>query len=143
MNSTLARYISRKVFRESLSNNFGHEVAGHLIHPKTSLFTTLQDPYFTTVPATHLNGEHLSRNDKKRHKALPAGISEHDAKILTKVKRRAYHLDIGLFNCCGIRLGWSSIIAIIPGYVIIIMIPRGVSTNLPMVLETQSMHLWL
>lgn len=71
------------------------------------------DPYFETVPATRLDGRPSSKG-KKRRKALPPGISEHDAKILTKVKRRAYRLDMSLFNCCGIRFGWSSVIGIIP-----------------------------
>jgi len=79
-----------------MSNNFGTE-----------------DPYFETVPATRLDGR-PSKKTKKRKKALPLGISEHDAKILTKVKRRAYRLDMSLFNCCGIRFGWSSVIGIIP-----------------------------
>jgi len=79
-----------------MQNNFGRE-----------------DPYFETVPATRLDGRPSSKG-KKRRKALPPGISDHDAKILTKVKRRAYRLDMSLFNCCGIRFGWSSVIGIIP-----------------------------
>ncbi len=51
---------------------------------------------------------------KKVRKALPPGISDHDAKILTKVKRRAYRLDMSLFSCCGIRFGWSSVIGFVP-----------------------------
>lgn len=81
-----------------MSNNFGKE-----------------DPYFETVPATRLDGRPSSKKAKKRRKALPEGISEHDAKVLTKVKRRAYRLDMSLFNCCGIRFGWSSVIGIVPG----------------------------
>jgi len=98
MTSIVAKYISKKVLGESLQNNFGKE-----------------DPYFETVPATRLDGRPSSKKGKKRRKALPAGISDHDAKILTKVKRRAYRLDMSLFNCCGIRFGWSSVIGIIPG----------------------------
>jgi len=81
-----------------MQNNFGKE-----------------DPYFETVPATRLDGRPSSKKGKKRRKALPPGISDHDAKVLTKVKRRAYRLDMSLFNCCGIRFGWSSVIGIIPG----------------------------
>jgi len=83
---------------ESLQNNFGKE-----------------DPYFETIPATRMDGRPSSKKGKKRRKALPPGISEHDGKVLTKVKRRAYRLDMSLFNCCGIRFGWSSVIGIIPG----------------------------
>jgi hypothetical protein len=50
-----------------------------------------------------------------RRLKLPS--DQHDGKVLTKVKRHAYWLDMGLFNCCGIRFGWSSVIGIIPGYV--------------------------
>ncbi|KUJ21951.1 PH domain-containing protein [Mollisia scopiformis] len=98
MTSVIAKYISKRVLGESLQNNFGKE-----------------DPYFETVPATRLDGRPSSKG-KKRRKALPPGISEHDAKILTKVKRRAYRLDMSLFNCCGIRFGWSSVIGIIPAH---------------------------
>jgi len=97
MTSMIAKYISKRVLGETLQNNFGTE-----------------DPYFETVPATRLDGR-PSRKPKKRRKALPAGISEHDGKVLTKVKRRAYRLDMSLFNCCGIRFGWSSVIGIVPG----------------------------
>lgn len=97
MTSLLAKYISKKILGESVKNNFGTE-----------------DPYFEQVPATRLDGRPSSKT-KKRRKALPAGISEHDGKVLTKVKRRAYRLDMSLFNCCGIRFGWSSVIGIIPG----------------------------
>jgi len=92
----IAKHISKKILGESLQNNFGTE-----------------DPYFETVPATRLDGRPTNKT-KKRKKALPLGISEHDAKVLTKVKRRAYRLDMSLFNCCGIRFGWSSLIGIVP-----------------------------
>lgn len=97
MTSLLAKHIGKKILRESVKNNFGTE-----------------DPYFEQVPATRLDGRPSSKT-KKRRKALPAGVSEHDGKVLTKVKRRAYRLDMSLFNCCGIRFGWSSVIGIIPG----------------------------
>lgn len=97
MTSLIAKYVSKRIFGETLKNNFGTE-----------------DPYFEQVPATRLDGR-PSTKMKKRRKALPVGISEHDGKILTKVKRRAYRLDMSLFNCCGIRFGWSSVIGIIPG----------------------------
>lgn len=97
MTSMITKYISKRILGESLQNNFGQE-----------------DPYFETVPATRLNGR-PSKKGKKRRKALPVGISEHDGKVLTKVKRRAYRLDMSLFNCCGIRFGWSSLIGIVPG----------------------------
>ncbi|KAI9049041.1 hypothetical protein LZ554_006889 [Drepanopeziza brunnea f. sp. 'monogermtubi'] len=97
MASFVAKIISKKILGETLENNFGKD-----------------DPYFETVPATRLDGK-PSKKTKKRRKALPPGISAHDAKVLTKVKRRAYRLDTSLFSCLGIRFGWSSVIGIIPG----------------------------
>ncbi|KIN04953.1 hypothetical protein OIDMADRAFT_17785 [Oidiodendron maius Zn] len=97
MTSIFTNYVAKRFLGESLQNNFGQE-----------------DPYFERVPATRLNGR-PSKKGKKRRKALPPGISEHDGKVLTKVKRRAYFLDMSLCNCCGIRFGWSSVIGIIPG----------------------------
>jgi len=97
MSSLFAKYVAKRFLGESLQNNFGQD-----------------DPYFERVPATRLNGR-PSKKGKKRRKALPPGISEHDGKVLTKVKRRAYYLDLSLCNCCGIRFGWSSLIGIIPG----------------------------
>jgi len=97
MTSFIAKYVSKKILGESLQNNFGKE-----------------DPYFETVPATRLDGRPSSKKVKKIRKALPPGISEHDGKVLTKVKRRAYRLDMSLFNFLGIRFGWSSVIGIVP-----------------------------
>jgi hypothetical protein len=51
---------------------------------------------------------------KKVKRALPPGISEHDAQILNKVKRRAYKLDLSLFSIAGVRFGWSSVIGLFP-----------------------------
>ena len=65
------------------------------------------------VPASRLDGR-PSRKLKRQRKALPPGISEHDGQVLTKVKRRAYRLDMSLCNFMGIRFGWSSVIGIIP-----------------------------
>ena len=45
---------------------------------------------------------------------MPDYIPEHDAKILARVRSRAYRLDVCLFNFLGIRFGWSSVIGIIP-----------------------------
>ncbi|RDW94688.1 hypothetical protein BP5796_00451 [Coleophoma crateriformis] len=99
MTSILAKYLSKKVLGETVANNFGAN----------------EDAYFETVPATRLDGTPHQTKTKRVRKALPPGISDHDGKILTKVKRRAYRLDMSLFNCCGIRFGWSSVIGILPG----------------------------
>ncbi|KAL6862067.1 hypothetical protein J3F83DRAFT_746627 [Trichoderma novae-zelandiae] len=96
MTSILAKMISKRILGESLQNKFGKE-----------------DPYFEQVPATRLDGRPTGKV-KKRKKALPPGISEHDGQVLTKVKRRAYRLDMSLFNFLGIRFGWSSVIGLVP-----------------------------
>ncbi|KAB5570785.1 PH domain-containing protein [Coniochaeta sp. 2T2.1] len=51
---------------------------------------------------------------KTKKRGIPDGLSPNDQKVLKKVRRRAYRLDMSLFNCCGIRFGWSSVIGIIP-----------------------------
>ena len=51
---------------------------------------------------------------KKQKRRLPDGLSENDQTVLKKIRRRAYRLDMSLFNCCGIRFGWSSVVGIVP-----------------------------
>lgn len=72
-----------------------------------------QDPYFEQVPASRLYRT-FGKKTQKRWKAIPPGLSDNDAKVLTNVKRRAYRLDYSLFSLCGIRFGWGSVIALIP-----------------------------
>ncbi|EER25111.1 hypothetical protein D8B26_007713 [Coccidioides posadasii str. Silveira] len=96
MAAKIAGALSKKVLKESAENRFGQE-----------------DPYFEEVSATNLLGRPTTR---RRRKAAPEGISENDAKVLTKVKRRAYRLDLCLCNCCGIKFGWSSVIALVPAF---------------------------
>lgn len=98
MAAFVAKLISKKILAERLENQFGTE-----------------DPYFEHVPATRLDGRPTGKL-KKRKKALPPGISEKDGKILTKVKRRAWRLDMALFSFLGIRFGWSSVLGIIPAF---------------------------
>jgi len=45
---------------------------------------------------------------------VPPGISEHDANVLNKVKRRAYRLDMAFGSFLGIKLGWGSLIGFFP-----------------------------
>lgn len=88
--------MSKRILGETLQNRFGKE-----------------DPYFEQVPATRLDWRPTGKF-KKRKKALPPGILEHDGQILTKVKRRAHRLDLALCSFLGIRFGWSSVIALVP-----------------------------
>lgn len=54
--------------------------------------------------------EDMQANKKKKSKRRrppPPGISENDAKVLTKVKRRSYYLDMSLgICCCGLGIGY-------------------------------------
>ncbi|KAH0559837.1 hypothetical protein GP486_003646 [Trichoglossum hirsutum] len=96
MSDAFAKFVAKKILGETAKNHFGQE-----------------DPYFETVPATRLKGKR-NKKGKKLPKATPPGISAHDAKVLTKVKRRAYRLDMGLFNFLGVQFGWGSVIGIVP-----------------------------
>jgi len=96
MSNALFSLISKRVLAESAQNRFG-----------------MEDPYFEEVPASRL-GRAFGKKKQKRRKAIPPGLSEHDANVLTKVKRRAYRLDYSLFNLCGIRFGWGSVIGLVP-----------------------------
>ncbi|CAH0043018.1 unnamed protein product [Clonostachys solani] len=100
MASLVAKFVGKKILGETIENKFG----------KT-------DPYFETVPATRLDGKpSRSGRTKKRKKALPPGISDHDAMVLTKVKRRAYRLDMCLFNFAGMSFGWGTVLGFIPAF---------------------------
>ncbi|BGP52140.1 hypothetical protein JCM10450v2_008111 [Rhodotorula kratochvilovae] len=51
---------------------------------------------------------------RKRKRAMPAGLSKRDERILRSVRRRAHYLDKG-FSICGFRFGWTAILGLIPG----------------------------
>ena len=113
MANFVAKQVSKRILKESTANNFGTQVSTFYHRTILLFLTTAQDAYYEQVPATDLNGNPTGKT-VKRPRAVPEGISKHDAKILNKVKRRAHRLDSSI-NFCGIRLGWSAIIGIIPG----------------------------
>ncbi|KAJ5101821.1 Protein of unknown function DUF4112 [Penicillium alfredii] len=96
MSGALWSLVGKRVLAESARNHFGTE-----------------DPYFEEIPASRI-GRAFGKKTQKRRKAIPPGLSEKDAKILTQVKRRAWRLDYCLFNLCGIRFGWGSVIGLVP-----------------------------
>jgi len=96
MSGLIAKLVFNKILRESPENNQGKD-----------------DPYFETVPAGRLSVAGRQKT-KRRKKALPPGLSREDEKTLVKVKRRAYRLDMAFGNFCGMQVGWSSLIAIVP-----------------------------
>ncbi|GAP89286.1 putative PH domain-containing protein [Rosellinia necatrix] len=90
------KLIQDKILKERLENKFG-----------------VDDPYFEQVPATRLDGTPNGKFKKVR-KAVPPGISAHDAEVLNKVKRRAYRLDMAFGSFLGIKFGWGSLLALFP-----------------------------
>lgn len=97
----MAGYVGKLVFnrilQETVENNQGRD-----------------DPYFETIPAKKMSIIHGKPKMKQRKKALPPGLSEADQQTLIKVKRRAYRLDMALGTFCGMKLGWGSLIGIVP-----------------------------
>lgn len=72
-----------------------------------------KDPYFEEVAIYGRDGRPTGKT-KQQKKGIPAILSAHDGGVLKKVRRRAYRLDMSLFNCFGIRFGWSSVIGFVP-----------------------------
>ncbi|KAJ9113767.1 hypothetical protein QFC20_001793 [Naganishia adeliensis] len=65
------------------------------------------DPLYETTIDSKGKSKRVRRKD-------PEGLSKRDLKVLQKVKRRAHRLDKGM-NLCGLRVGWTFWIGIIPG----------------------------
>ncbi|KAI5928565.1 hypothetical protein F4810DRAFT_10492 [Camillea tinctor] len=97
MASFVAKHVLKKIFKEQAGSS-----------------NRAEDVYFEYVPATRLDGTRKAGKLKKVRKALPPGLSEHDAHILTKVKKRAYQLDMSFGSFMGINFGWGSIIGLFP-----------------------------
>ena len=84
--------------------------------PQTLYMNTLQ-----TTKATKSAPKYVSTlapfrstlNHGPSQRPAPPGLSKHDAQILKSVQTRAHHLDKSL-NLCGLRVGWSFFIALIP-----------------------------
>ncbi|KAI0097644.1 hypothetical protein GGR51DRAFT_540586 [Nemania sp. FL0031] len=127
------KLIQDKILKERLENKFG-----------------VDDPYFEQVPATRLNGT-PSGKFKKVRKAVPPGLSTHDAEVLNKVKRRAYRLDMSFGSFLGIKFGWGSFIALFPFFgdfadtflgFLVIRTAKQVEGGLPFGLRLK-MYIWL
>ncbi|KAG5980494.1 hypothetical protein E4U55_003970 [Claviceps digitariae] len=99
MATFVAKTAARKLLGKQLQDKFGQVV--------------LKDPYYETVPGVQPNGKPTGKQVKQK-RALPPGLSEHDAKVLMKVRRRVHHLDWSLFTIFGVGFGWSTVIGIIP-----------------------------
>ncbi|KAH0369412.1 hypothetical protein KCU65_g3326, partial [Aureobasidium melanogenum] len=68
-----------------------------------------EDPFFTYIDNPRKPGK-----QKKVKKTVPSYIPEHDANVLAKMRRRAYRMDMALFEFLGTRFGWSSVVGIVP-----------------------------
>lgn len=66
-----------------------------------------KDPHYESY--TNAKGK-----EKKRRREVPTGLSKRDARILKSVRKRAQRLDTGM-NLCGLRVGWTFWLGIIPG----------------------------
>lgn len=74
----------------------------------------LQNPYYEEVPTkSHLTGR---MTVKKRPREAPDGVSDSDRKLYAKIRKWAKIMD-GQFRPCGLKIGLSSIVGLIPGYV--------------------------
>ncbi|KAL2129491.1 hypothetical protein VTI74DRAFT_7678 [Chaetomium olivicolor] len=74
--------------------------------------TNSDNPYTEKVPV-YKNGKLVKHRTQER--PIPEGLSKNDAKILRKVRKKAYRWDMGFRCCCfGVRFGWSSLIGLLP-----------------------------
>ncbi|KAF2161329.1 hypothetical protein M409DRAFT_59322 [Zasmidium cellare ATCC 36951] len=97
MAQVVGKYAANKFLKKQMKGYEGKKVE------------TGDDPYFAMVEDPKRPGKL-----KKVKKQIPAYIPEHDAMILASVRRKAYRLDMCLFNFLGIRFGWEAVIGLIP-----------------------------
>ncbi|KAF2204139.1 hypothetical protein GQ43DRAFT_410110 [Delitschia confertaspora ATCC 74209] len=97
MAQAVAKYAAKKLLNKEMNKYKSKKVEGEY------------DPLYEEIP-------HPRKPDKKKKvkKQIPAYIPPEDAEILAYARRRAYKLDMCLFNIGGLRFGWSSVIGIIP-----------------------------
>jgi len=97
MTQVIAKYAAKKLLNKEMSKY------------KDKGISSKYDPYYEEIPHPRKPGK-----TKKVKKQIPAYIPSHDAEILAQARRRAYKLDLCLFNFMGIRFGWSSVIGLVP-----------------------------
>ncbi|KAK0547174.1 hypothetical protein OC846_004128 [Tilletia horrida] len=64
-----------------------------------------QDPYYIVVV--------VDGKEKRKKREPPAGLTKQQAKLLTKIARRAHYLDKGI-KVGPFRFGWTALIGLIP-----------------------------
>ncbi|KAK9475178.1 uncharacterized protein V1510DRAFT_359207 [Dipodascopsis tothii] len=123
--SFISKYFANKFFKESVVNQYG----------------ITEDPYYENIPEAELGKK---KKGSRRKRTAPPGISEHDAQVLHKVLRRAHYLEMCLGSICGVRMGWGSVIGLIPfvgdiiaGYLgaMVIDLAKTVDGGLPLWLQ--------
>lgn len=114
MASLIGKALVKKTLKDTAQRNTNSQVCSYPGMPTIPVsLTRFQNPFEEEVPVYGRDGRPTGKV-KKRKRPIPPEFSAHDGAILKKVRRRAYRLDMSLFNCCGIRFGWSSVIGIIP-----------------------------
>jgi len=101
MAAAAANYVGKKVMRKQFEKYNKNSPGGQY------------DPLFAEVPTSRTDRKGNPKM-KRVKKQIPDYIPAHDAEILAKVRKRAYQLDMSLFNIAGQRFGWSSIIGFVP-----------------------------
>lgn len=96
MASLVGKALAKRVLKDSAQKNLNS-----------------MNPFEEEVPVYDKHGNATGKT-KTRKRGFPTGLSQNDSKILKKIRKRAYRLDMSLFNCCGIRFGWSSVIGFVP-----------------------------
>ncbi|CAR23173.1 hypothetical protein ACU8KH_02702 [Lachancea thermotolerans] len=91
------KYVAKKVFGEV-------EIGGKA-----------EDPFFEEVEFQKRSFWSGSTKivKKRRDKSVPEFVPEADSKILRRVRKRAYRLDMK-FHLCGVRFGWIGVIGLLP-----------------------------
>ena len=113
MTSFAAKFVAKKLFKETSANKGGYEVSDTTLRSLIDfLANDFQDPYFESVPATRMG----FKTKKKVSRALPPGLTKEEEKALTKAKRRAYKVDMALGSFLGMKIGYGAIIGLVPGF---------------------------
>lgn len=96
MTQLVAKYAAKKLLSKEMDKYRSKDVTSY-------------DPFYEEIPNPRKPG-HM----KKVKKQIPAYIPPQEAQILAKARKRAYKLDVCLFNFLGIRFGWSAVIGLVP-----------------------------
>jgi hypothetical protein len=114
MAQAVGKYAAKKMLASQLKQYSKKEPAGQYVSPSCQLLSLQQIPNVSQDPYYEYRTDARTGKKKKYKKQIPSYIPAHDADILASVRKRAYRLDMSLFNFLGIRFGWSSVIGLFP-----------------------------